>query len=256
MEYWQKFSFITSFSKGLIGYSLRYSEEREAAVCMSRIVDWVEGVQGCVQGEELRTRQTGKYITEAEGEDFTYCGTLKAWLATRWEDEKADDSFHMRPSKIMSVVFTMWKIWVQNLLLISSHSLHPVSLRSPPSGTCRRLQWVGLQNVMTCRYHLHIAIDMSKGEGKRLIPVLKNTSCKRLLFLVSALCKVALEFYQVKHKFKFAPSKVATGYLKKSTSCRTVICYVSLRKHILHKTFQCRKHWFQCILYLYTYIFY
>lgn len=86
MEYWQKFSFITSFSKGLIGYSLRYSEEREAAVCMSRIVDWVEGVQGCVQGEELRTRQTGKYITEAEGEDFTYCGTLKAWLATRWED--------------------------------------------------------------------------------------------------------------------------------------------------------------------------
>lgn len=41
MEYWQKFSFITSFSKGLIGYSLRYSGEREAAVCMSGI----EGVQ-------------------------------------------------------------------------------------------------------------------------------------------------------------------------------------------------------------------
>lgn len=78
MEYWQKFSFITSFSKGLIGYSLRYSGEREAAVCMSGIVGWVEGVQGGVQGEELRTRQTGKYIKEAEGEDSTYCRILKA----------------------------------------------------------------------------------------------------------------------------------------------------------------------------------
>lgn len=42
MEYWQKFPFITSFSKGLIGYSLRYSEEREAAVCMSGTVDRVQ----------------------------------------------------------------------------------------------------------------------------------------------------------------------------------------------------------------------
>lgn len=50
MEYWQKFSFITSFSKGLIGYSLRYSGEREAAVCMSGIVGWVEGVQGSSAG--------------------------------------------------------------------------------------------------------------------------------------------------------------------------------------------------------------
>lgn len=60
MEYCQKFSFITSFSKGLIGYSLRYSGEREAAVCMSGIVGWVEGVQGRSAGEELRTRQTGR----------------------------------------------------------------------------------------------------------------------------------------------------------------------------------------------------
>lgn len=37
MEYWQKFSFITSFSKGLIGYSLRYLGEREAAECMSGV---------------------------------------------------------------------------------------------------------------------------------------------------------------------------------------------------------------------------
>lgn len=57
MEYWQKFSFITSSSKGLIGYSLRYSGEREAAVCMSGIVGWVEGVQGGVQG---RSRGPGK----------------------------------------------------------------------------------------------------------------------------------------------------------------------------------------------------
>lgn len=41
-----KFSSITSFSKGLIGYSLRYSREREAAVCMSGVVGRVEGVQG------------------------------------------------------------------------------------------------------------------------------------------------------------------------------------------------------------------
>lgn len=71
MEYWQKFSFITSFSKGLIGYSLRYSGEREAAVCMSGIVGWVEGVQGRSAGEELRARQTGEYIKEAEGEGST-----------------------------------------------------------------------------------------------------------------------------------------------------------------------------------------
>lgn len=81
MECWEKFSFITSFSKGLIGYSLRYSREREAAVCMSGVVGRVEGVQGSrgiVQGEELRTRQTGEYIKEAEGEDSTYCRILKA----------------------------------------------------------------------------------------------------------------------------------------------------------------------------------
>lgn len=47
-------------------------------MCMSGIVGWVEGVQGGVQGEELRTRQTGKYIKEAEGEDSTYCRILKA----------------------------------------------------------------------------------------------------------------------------------------------------------------------------------
>lgn len=87
MECWEKFSFITSFSKGLIGYSLRYSREREAAVCMSGVVGRVEGVQGSggvVQGEELRTRQTGEYIKEAEGEDSTYCRILPAWLMTRW----------------------------------------------------------------------------------------------------------------------------------------------------------------------------
>lgn len=66
MEYWQKFSFITSFSKGLIGYSLRYSEEREAAVCMSGIVGWVEGVQersaggGAEDQANRRIHQRGK----------------------------------------------------------------------------------------------------------------------------------------------------------------------------------------------------
>ena len=66
MEYWQKFSFITSFSKGLIGYSLRYSGEREAAVCMSGIVGWVEGVQGRSAGggaedqANRRTHQIGR----------------------------------------------------------------------------------------------------------------------------------------------------------------------------------------------------
>lgn len=64
---------------------MRYSGEREAAVCMSGFVGWVEGVQGGVQGEELRTRQTGEYIKEAEGEDSTYCRILKASLVTRWE---------------------------------------------------------------------------------------------------------------------------------------------------------------------------
>ena len=57
---------------------MRYSGEREAAVCMSGIVGWVEGVQGRSAGEELRTRQTGEYIKEAEGEDSTYCRILKA----------------------------------------------------------------------------------------------------------------------------------------------------------------------------------
>lgn len=47
-------------------------------MCMSGFVGWVEGVQGGVQGEELRTRQTGEYIKEAEGEDSTYCRILKA----------------------------------------------------------------------------------------------------------------------------------------------------------------------------------
>lgn len=55
MEYWQKFSFITSFSKGLIGYSLRNSGEREAAVSMSGIVGWVE--REC--REECRGRSWG-----------------------------------------------------------------------------------------------------------------------------------------------------------------------------------------------------
>lgn len=40
---------------------------------------------GVVQGEELRTRQTGEYIKEAEGEDSTYCRILNSWLVTRWE---------------------------------------------------------------------------------------------------------------------------------------------------------------------------
>lgn len=78
MEYWQKFSFITSFSKGLIGYSLRYLGEREAAECMSGVVGRVGGVQGGVQGEELRTRQKGENIKDAEGEDSTYCAQAKA----------------------------------------------------------------------------------------------------------------------------------------------------------------------------------
>lgn len=73
MEYWQKFSFITSSSKGLIGYSLRYSGEREAAVCMSGIVGGVEGVQGRSAGveEERRTRQTGEYIKDKRQEEET-----------------------------------------------------------------------------------------------------------------------------------------------------------------------------------------
>lgn len=78
MEYWQKFSFITSFSKGLIGYSLRYLGEREAAECMSGVGGWVRGVQGGVQGEGLRTRQKGEKVKDAEGEDSTYCSQAKA----------------------------------------------------------------------------------------------------------------------------------------------------------------------------------
>lgn len=78
MEYWQKFSFITSFSKGLIGYSLRYLGEREAAECMSGVVGRVRGVQGGVQGEGLRTRQKGENIKDAGGEDSTYCAQAKA----------------------------------------------------------------------------------------------------------------------------------------------------------------------------------
>lgn len=66
MEYWQKFSFITSFSKGLIGYSLRYSGEREAAVCISWTVGWGElrecrgGVQR--EGAEDQANRTTHHI--------------------------------------------------------------------------------------------------------------------------------------------------------------------------------------------------
>lgn len=90
MEYWQKFSFITSFSKGLIGYSLRYLGEREAAECMSGVVGRVRGVQRGVQGEELRTRQTGNKVKDAEGEDSTYSAAheLKLAPAARWEVKK------------------------------------------------------------------------------------------------------------------------------------------------------------------------
>lgn len=90
MEYWQKFSFITSFSKGLIGYSLRYLGEREAAECMSGVVGRVRGVQRGVQGEELRTRQTGNKVKDAEGVDSTYSAAceLKLAPAAPWEVKK------------------------------------------------------------------------------------------------------------------------------------------------------------------------
>lgn len=55
-------------------------------MCMSGTESQVEGVQGgVVQGEELRTRQTGEHIKEAEGEDSTYSRILKAGLVTRWK---------------------------------------------------------------------------------------------------------------------------------------------------------------------------
>lgn len=42
-----KFSFITSSSKGLIGYSLRYSGRRAAAMCMRGVISgWDKGKGG------------------------------------------------------------------------------------------------------------------------------------------------------------------------------------------------------------------
>ena len=121
MECWEKFSFITSFSKGLIGYSLRYSREREAAVCMSGIVGWVEGVQGSSAGEELRTRQTGEYIREAEGEDSTYSGILKAWLVTRWKIKMLFTPLTWFFER-MTDIFKMWKVWRKKISLMRCHS--------------------------------------------------------------------------------------------------------------------------------------
>lgn len=59
--------------------------------------------RGSAGGEELRTRQTGENIKEAEGEDSTYCRILQAPLVTRWEVKMLFTPFYMR------FFFLFWK---------------------------------------------------------------------------------------------------------------------------------------------------
>lgn len=126
MEYWQKFSFITSFSKGLIGYSLRNSGEREAAVSMSGIVGWVE--REC--REECRGRSWGPGKQENTSKKTLHllrdpkvltCNRLEVCFVLFLKKSSLPILFDSSIKK-MPVQLEIRKIWVQNLFLMRGHS--------------------------------------------------------------------------------------------------------------------------------------